>query len=90
MDLFRHFTKAYFPAEKDLAGVVEIIGKLLDRSLFEQVAVRGENEPFYANYLDMTRRMIAESGVPPQDIDTVIYCGVGRGYREPATAYQMA
>lgn len=90
MDLFRHFTKAYFPAEKDLAGVVEIIGKLLDRSLFEQVAVRGEDEPFYANYLDMTRRMIAESGVPPQEIDTVIYCGVGRGYREPATAYQMA
>lgn len=90
LDLFRHYSKPYYPDEKSLMGVVEIVGKLMDRALFEQVTVRAENEPFYANYLDMTRRMIAESGVQPKDIDLVIYCGVGRGYREPATAYQMA
>jgi len=36
------------------------------------------------------QRAFAQSSVTPADIDMVIYCGVGRGFLEPANAYFCA
>jgi 3-oxoacyl-[acyl-carrier-protein] synthase III len=36
--------------------------------------------------LEAARGAIDSAGVPPQEIDLLIYCGVGRGFLEPATA----
>jgi 3-oxoacyl-[acyl-carrier-protein] synthase III len=90
MDLFRHYSRPYYADEQALEEVVRIVDKLLSHSQFRQCTVRGQNEPFYKNFIEMAREMIAQSGVDPKEIDTVIYCGISRGYMEPSTGCQMA
>jgi 3-oxoacyl-[acyl-carrier-protein] synthase III len=90
VDLFRHYSRSYHPDPAALEEVCQIADKLLDRAKFQQCMVRAEGEPFYRNFIDMTKAMIDKSGVDPKEIGAVVYCGVGRGYREPATAHQMS
>ena len=90
VDLFRHYSRPYYPSESALQDVLHVVDKLLVHSQFRQCTVRSNGEPFYRNFIDMARAMIADSGVDPRDIGTVIYCGISRGYMEPATACQMA
>src|SRR5262245_24944433 len=90
LDLFRHYSRDYYQTDAALDDVLHVINKLLVHSQFRQCTVRGEGEPFYVNLLHITRRMVAELGIPPNEIGTVIYCGIGRGYMEPATACRMA
>lgn len=90
LELFRHYSRPHHASDQALEEIVTVAGKLLDRAQFTQCVVRSEGEPFYRNFIEMARRLIADSGVAPADIDHVIYCGVGRGYREPATAHQMS
>jgi 3-oxoacyl-[acyl-carrier-protein] synthase III len=90
VDLFRHYSRPFYNDEGALFEIVRIIEKLLVHSRFKQITARAEGEPYYRNFIDMTRSMIESSGVKPSEIGTVVYCGVGRGYLEPATACQMA
>ncbi len=90
VDLFRHYSKPYFPDEGMLNEVVRITDKLLTHAQFKQALVRGPEEPYYKNFIEMTRKMIKDSGINPKDIGAVAYCGVTKGYLEPATACQMA
>jgi 3-oxoacyl-[acyl-carrier-protein] synthase III len=90
VDLFRHYSRPYHASEDALEEMVRIVDKLLVHSQFRQCTVRGKGEPFYRNFLDMVQKMIDASGVDRKDIGTVIYCGIARGYMEPATACQMA
>jgi 3-oxoacyl-[acyl-carrier-protein] synthase III len=88
-DLFRHYS-AQFHDEAELERVVFTVNKVLDRAQFRQCIVRADGEHFYARFLEMARGVIEKAGLTPRDIGTVVYCGVGRGYREPATAYGMS
>ncbi len=90
LDLIRYYSRPYHSDPEKLEEVVRIAQKLLERAQFSQCVTRSEGEPFYRNFIEMSRRLIDNSGVDPAEIGTVIYCGVGRGYREPATAHQMA
>jgi 3-oxoacyl-[acyl-carrier-protein] synthase III len=90
MDLFRHYSKYYYSKEEDLERVLLGARKLLDRAGFQRSVARGPEEPFYESYLDVARSAIAKAGLEPKDIHAVIYFGVCKGYREPATAYPMA
>lgn len=36
--------------------------------------------------IDAVRACLSNAGLPPSDVDLVIYCGVGRGFLEPANA----
>lgn len=90
LDLVRYYSRPYHSDPEKLEEVVRVAQKLLERAQFSQCVTRSEGEPFYRNFIEMSRRLIDNSGVDPAEIGTVIYCGVGRGYREPATAHQMA
>jgi 3-oxoacyl-[acyl-carrier-protein] synthase III len=90
VELFRHYSRPYHPTEDALDATVRVVDKLLTHAQFSQCTVRADGEPFYANFIEMARAMMGGSGVDPKDIGTVIYCGIGRGYLEPATACQMA
>ncbi len=89
LDLFRHYSKPYHDGPA-LDRLLQEVGVYLDKTEFRQATVRASGEPWLANYLDMTRELIRASGVPLGEIDKVIYVGVGRGYREPATACALA
>ena len=88
-DLFRHYSAPYHTEEK-LESVIFTVNKLLDRAQFKQCAVRQEGQHFYRELTELAGNVIEKSGLTPKDIDFVIYCGVGRGYREPATAYGLS
>lgn len=90
VDLFKHYSRPYYKDEGMLNEVVRLTDKLLTHAQFKQAMVRGQNETWYQNFLEMTRKMIADSGIDKRDIGAVAYCGVGKGYLEPATACQMA
>ena len=90
VDLFRHYSRPYHPDPQAFEDLIKIVEKLLVHAQFRQCTVRSHGEPFYKNFVEMTRRMIAESGVELNDIGTVIYCGVSRGYMEPSTACALA
>lgn len=48
---------------------------------------RSNNETAMPLIIEATREAISQSGVPASDIGLLIYCGVGRGFLEPAMAY---
>jgi 3-oxoacyl-[acyl-carrier-protein] synthase III len=70
--------------------IVAAAARLLRLTGFRQCRVRAPGERFYQNYVEVAKHAIATAGLSPRDISVVIYFGVGRGYREPATAYQLA
>jgi 3-oxoacyl-[acyl-carrier-protein] synthase III len=89
IDLFRHYSRPFYRDEDEFEDVIRVIEKLFALSRFKQITARAAGEPYYRNFIEMTRAMIADSGVDPSEIGTIVYCGVGRGYLEPATACQM-
>jgi 3-oxoacyl-[acyl-carrier-protein] synthase III len=48
---------------------------------------RAEGEKPYELCAEAGRRALESAGLAPEDIDLVMYVGVGRGFIEPATAY---
>jgi acyl-CoA:acyl-CoA alkyltransferase len=51
---------------------------------------RSSNETAIAHILDATKTALMQANLSPNDIDLLIYCGVGRGFLEPAMAYFVA
>ncbi len=47
---------------------------------------RAKGETALSLILDAATRAIDDSGIAPSDIDALIFCGVARGFLEPATA----
>ena len=89
LDLFRHYSRPLHDAAS-LEQMVNRIHGYLEKTAFKQITVRAPDEPWLENYVEMTRALLRESGVGLDEIDKVIYIGVARGYREPATAHQLA
>jgi acyl-CoA:acyl-CoA alkyltransferase len=55
---------------------------------FRHLREPGESALSYA--VDSCREAMEQSQTAPADVDLVIYCGVGRGFLEPAMAYVVA
>ncbi len=89
LDLLRYYTSRVMSGPA-LEETLRTADKLLQIAGFKQCVVRGEKQPFYAEFLDLARATIEKAGLKPNDIDMVIYHAVGRGYKEPATAVQIA
>jgi 3-oxoacyl-[acyl-carrier-protein] synthase III len=89
LDLFRHYSAPFHDAAS-LEQLLQQVRSCMDKTGFRQITVRAPREKWLANYLEMTRELIRGSGVALEEIDKVIYVGVGRGYREPAMAYVLA
>lgn len=51
---------------------------------------KSKNETAYGILMDTIDRALQKAAVAPNDIDLLIYCGVGRGFLEPAMAYFVA
>lgn len=48
------------------------------------------NETAYEHILNAAHEALASAHLPPNEIDLVIYCGVGKGLLEPSNAYYYA
>lgn len=89
LDLFRYYSGRHHSGQQ-LEELIRIMDKLLTAAGFEQCVVRAEGQPMYKDFLELSRATIEAAGLRPNDIDMVVYHAVGRGYKEPATAVQVA
>ena len=87
-DLVSYYSKSIYNG--DIRDLGNKINQLLENSGLETRYWRSGNERpidfIYQSYLDVLR----ESGVSKQEIDTIIYTGIDRGFIEPANACFVA
>lgn len=73
---------------EELESYCRKIERLFRRAGAQSRYVRdtGAGERAFDLLRDAARSAIADAGLVPRDIDLVIYCGIGRGFLEPANA----
>nr|WP_321456633.1 3-oxoacyl-[acyl-carrier-protein] synthase III C-terminal domain-containing protein [uncultured Cohaesibacter sp.] len=71
---------------------LQAVDKLLAYTGSQSRYIRDEEEGESAHHLIISamKHALDEAGMATQDIDLLIYCGVGRGFLEPANAYFFA
>jgi 3-oxoacyl-[acyl-carrier-protein] synthase-3 len=89
IDLFRYYSSRHLSGT-ELEELMRLIEKLLQAAGFQQCVVKADGQPMYRDFLEMSRAAIETAGLQPSDIDMVVYHAVGKGYKEPATAVQVA
>lgn len=87
-DILAEFSDRIRPAvdREAHAALVAALEKSLTYVGAESRRVRGEQDRALDFGLAAARQAIAEADLAPEDIDLIIYVGVGRGFIEPATA----
>ena len=69
-----------------------LVRQLLERTGVETRYIRDKanGERGFDLLIDSAREAIREGGIALSDIDLIIFCGVGRGFLEPANAIFVA
>jgi 3-oxoacyl-[acyl-carrier-protein] synthase III len=79
-------------SKRSLGTYLRVVSNLLDKSGSKNRYVRDRRREESAG--DLIKAAMNEafekSGLQPRDIDLLIYCGVGKGFLEPANAYFYA
>jgi len=71
---------------EEMAGFVEMVRRFFKMSGTETRFHRNNGEKAIDFAVQAGQRAMAKAGVKPEEIDLLIYAGVGRGWVEPATA----
>jgi 3-oxoacyl-[acyl-carrier-protein] synthase III len=87
IEIIRQESKDEF--EEDLETALKSVGYML-----ESIGLRErywmEDETPLELMIDAAQQAFEESGFSPEDIDVLIFCGIARGFLEPADSYFIA
>jgi acyl-CoA:acyl-CoA alkyltransferase len=88
LQLVRQHSQETF--EGDLEHTIGRISKALQASGAERRRWLGEGETPIACIRSATTQALDEAGVAKQDVDLLIYVGIGKGFIEPGQSYMVA
>lgn len=87
LDLIRETSKDTFDGDLDTA--LRAVGFMLDSIGLKERYWMGEQRPLDL-MLEAAEKAIAASGLDRNEIDVLIFCGIARGFLEPADSYFIA
>lgn len=88
LDLIRHHSRDGF--DGDLERTLTTIGRLLSRTGSRTRRWLAEGESPIAHIREAVHTALRDASLAPNDIDLLIYVGIGKGFLEPGQAYMVA